>query len=43
VTDAGADVPNEKQLPESIDIAPFWDGSTVEMQETIVCTVSTLA
>jgi hypothetical protein len=43
VTDAGADVPNEKQLPESIDIAPFWDGSTVEMQETIICTVSSLA
>lgn len=39
---AGADIPNDKQLPESIDIVPFWDGSNSDLAETIVGTLETL-
>lgn len=39
---AGADVPNDKQLPESAEIVPFWDGTNVDLTETIVCTLTSL-
>lgn len=42
VLQAGADVPNDKQLPESIDIVPYWDGSSVDMTETLQGTLATL-
>src|SRR5581483_1304196 len=43
VIGAGADVPNDKQLPESIQIVPFWDGTNVELSETIQGTLATLS
>ena len=43
VVAAGADVPSDKQLPEAIDVVPYWDGSVVDMSETLVGTLATLS
>lgn len=42
VIKAGSNVPNDKQLPEAIEIVPAWDGSNVELSETVRCTLATL-
>lgn len=42
VISAGADIPNDKQLPESIELVPYWDGTNSDLSESIICTLSTL-
>lgn len=43
VIKGGANIPNDKQLPESIQIVPYWDGTNVDMSETVVGTLSSLS
>lgn len=42
ITKGGATVQNEKHLQEDIEIEPLWDGTNVDMTETIRGTLSTL-
>jgi hypothetical protein len=42
VIKAGSDPTGPKHLQESIDIVPFFDGTSVDMTEQIRCTLSTL-
>jgi tail tube protein len=43
IKNAGANATTEKQLPEDVEIRPFYDGTNVDMSEVIVGTLSSLS